>query len=217
MVTAALPRRGLQIFPLTLTRDGRLAKAVELERLARAAESATDCFVFCHGWLYDQTEAREEAARFFALLDTALRPLGDRVVPLRLGLHWPSKPFADPDRTAGAAADQGRPSSSAPSPGTLARRVRSLSDCCSSSARAEVPLGPEEESSSTALVRQSARPAPRERDALAASRAQLLAHEAAGGAGGRAAGARAAGAALGARRTGLRGFTSSATPSARSS
>ena len=58
--------------------------------------AATDCFVFCHGWLNDQTEARDGALRFFAHLDTALQPLRDRVVPLRLAIHWPSRPFADP-------------------------------------------------------------------------------------------------------------------------
>jgi hypothetical protein len=98
---APLPRR-LDVLPLTLAKDGRLANEAQVERLARGAASATDCFVFCHGWLYDEVEAREDAARFFALLDGALAPLGERVVPLRVGLHWPSKPFADPELTRGA-------------------------------------------------------------------------------------------------------------------
>jgi len=96
--TAFSPRR-LDILSLTLTKDGRLAKEAEVERLGRAAASATDCFVFCHGWLYDEAEARDDAARFFALLDAVLAPLRDRVVPLRVGLHWPSKPFVDAGRT----------------------------------------------------------------------------------------------------------------------
>ena len=100
----ARPRRDVvlrrrDVLPLTLTRDGRLANEAEIERLTRAAGTATDCFVFCHGWLYDEAEARRDAGRFFALLDGALMPLGDRVTPLRLGLHWPSKPFADGDVT----------------------------------------------------------------------------------------------------------------------
>ena len=105
MATTAPPRHGLEIVSLTLTKDGRVANDVQVERLAKAAESATDCFLFCHGWLYDEAEARQEAARFFALLDGVLAPLGQRIVPLRLGLHWPSKPFADNalTRAAGAA------------------------------------------------------------------------------------------------------------------
>ena len=102
--TAAPPRRGLDVFPLTLTKDGRVASGVQLERLAKAAGSATDCFLFCHGWLYEEAEARQEAARFFALLDGVLAPLRERIVPLRLGLHWPSKPFADRGLTGAAGA-----------------------------------------------------------------------------------------------------------------
>jgi hypothetical protein len=61
--------------------------------------------VFCHGWLYDEVEAQQDAARFFTLLDDALAPLRERVLALRVGLHWPSKPFADPDLTRGAEGD----------------------------------------------------------------------------------------------------------------
>jgi hypothetical protein len=88
------PRRGPEILPVTLTKDGRLVDRVQLERVAKAAGSVTDCFLFCHGWLYDEAEARQESACFFALLDGVLAPLRARIVPLRLGLHWPSKPFA---------------------------------------------------------------------------------------------------------------------------
>jgi len=93
--TAPPPRRGLDVYPVTLTKDGRLANNRQVERLAKAAGSATDCFLFCHGWLYDEGEARQDAARFFAVLEGVLAPLRQRVVPLRLGLHWPSKPFAE--------------------------------------------------------------------------------------------------------------------------
>lgn len=98
---APLPRR-LDVLPLTLTKDGRLANEAQVERLAKFAASATDCFIFCHGWLYDEAEARQDAARFFSVLDGVLAPLRERVVPLRVGLHWPSKPFADPGLTRGA-------------------------------------------------------------------------------------------------------------------
>jgi hypothetical protein len=95
MVVPAPPRRSREILPVTLTKDGRLADRVQLERVAKAAGSATDCFLFCQGWLDDQAEAHEKSVRFFALLDGVLAPLRERIVPLRLGLHWPSKPFAD--------------------------------------------------------------------------------------------------------------------------
>ncbi len=145
--TATPPRR--DVLPIMLTKDGRLANDVQLERVEKAAASATDCFLFCHGWLYDEVEARQEAARFFALLDGALAPLRERVVPLRIGLHWPSKAFADAAITRGAA-----------SPGlwpNLERRIvrrvggrvpkdssgfsRLLGDLCA----AEIPASPEEE------------------------------------------------------------------------
>jgi hypothetical protein len=70
-----LRRRGLDVLPVTLTKDGRLANEVQLERVAKAAGSATDCFIFCHSWLYHEGEARQETARFFALLDGALASL----------------------------------------------------------------------------------------------------------------------------------------------
>jgi hypothetical protein len=84
---------------VTLTKDGRLANQVQLQRLAKAAQGATDCFLFCHGWLSDEAEARLQSTRFFALLDSALARLRDRIVPLRVGLHWPSRPFASPELT----------------------------------------------------------------------------------------------------------------------
>jgi hypothetical protein len=146
-IPSAPPRR--DVLPISLTKDGRLANDAQLERVERAAASATDCFLFCHGWLYDEAEARQEAARFFALLDGAMAPVRERAVPLRLGLHWPSKAFADAALTRDAV-----------SPGLwpdlerrIARRVggrvlkdssglaRLLSDLCA----AEIPASPEEE------------------------------------------------------------------------
>jgi hypothetical protein len=144
MVTTTRHRRSLQIFPLTLTKDGRPARAAELERLANAAASATDCFLFCHGWLYDEAEARRDSARFLALLDGVLAPLHDRVVPLHVGLHWPSKPFADPDPSPGVQDQALWPE--------LERRVRArrgkgqqLAGLLLNLCRAEIPASPEEE------------------------------------------------------------------------
>jgi hypothetical protein len=138
---------------LSLTGDGRLTNPRSLDALQQRLRSATDCFVFCHGWLYDQAEAREGAQRFFGYLDAALRQLGERVVPLRVAIHWPSKPFANGEA-------QGRAARAEPSPdafgalGELGRRqpgllARLIPPLC----EAEVPLGPEEELELDALVR----------------------------------------------------------------
>ena len=143
-----------EVILLPLKPDGRLAHPGAIDAFEDRLARATDCFVFCHGWLYEQIEAREEATRFFALLDTALRPLGDRVVPLRLAIHWPSKPFAEPapgrqpangqmaPEIAGGLGDLARSD-----PGLLGQLMAVLVE-------AEVPLGPEEELELDALVRQ---------------------------------------------------------------
>jgi hypothetical protein len=99
MREAPKTRTDRAILPLTLRRDGRLAQSVQLDRLAKAAATATDCFVFCHGWLYGEAEAAHEARRFFALLDQALASIRERVAPVHVALHWPSKPFADAELT----------------------------------------------------------------------------------------------------------------------
>src|SRR5437867_376254 len=80
---------------ISLTRDGRLVDRASLDRVGAGLAGVTDCFLFCDGWLHHEAEAREEAARFFALLDIAMLPLGERVKPLHVALHWPSKPFGD--------------------------------------------------------------------------------------------------------------------------
>jgi len=49
---------------LSLTRDGRLANPRPLDALQQRLAPATDCFVFCHGWLNDQAEAREAFIRY---------------------------------------------------------------------------------------------------------------------------------------------------------
>src|SRR5262249_6886497 len=80
---------------LSLTRDGRLSDPRPLDTLQQRFASVPDCFVFCHGWLNAQAEARQGAERFFGHLDAFLKPLAERVVPLRVAIHWPSKPFAN--------------------------------------------------------------------------------------------------------------------------
>jgi len=80
---------------LTLTHDGRLRDEALIPRLLEAGRSATDCFVLCHGWPYDDDEARAEAGRFFGLLDQAMTPLRNRVAPLRVALRWPATPIPD--------------------------------------------------------------------------------------------------------------------------
>jgi hypothetical protein len=156
--TAPPPPRRLDVLPLTLTRDGRLANEAQLERLAKAAASATDCFVFCHGWLYDAAEARQDAARFFTLLDSVLAPIGERVTPLRVGLHWPSKPFADDARMRETAGEGLWPE--------LDRRLASGSRGRARQAdlallrelyAAEIPRSPEEEAELDLLARVLAR------------------------------------------------------------
>ncbi len=152
------PRRGLDVLPVTLTKDVRLVNDVQLERLAKAAGSATDCFLFCHGWLYDETEARQEAARFFALLDGVLAPLRERIVPLRLGLHWPSKPFADAALTRGTVPTGLWPAierrSMMRSRGRFSHaELPALRDLCA----VEIPRSPEEEAELDGLARRLAR------------------------------------------------------------
>lgn len=139
---------------LSFMSDGRLASPRPFEVFRERLGAATDCFVFCHGWLTDQAEARDGALRFFAHLDTALQPLSDRVVPLRLAIHWPSRPFADPTpaRRAGQPkvmpAPLGRLGELAHhQPGTLASVIAVLCE-------AEVALSPEDELELDALVRQ---------------------------------------------------------------
>jgi hypothetical protein len=151
---------------LTLMKDGRLANDAQLDRLAEAAGAATDCFLFCHGWLYDEAEAHQETARFFALLDGVLAPLRPRIVPLRVGLHWPSRPFADPDLTRGVA-DGGLWPELERRVGDRSRRrpvknnshgraghsdVALLRELCA----AEIPRTPEEEAELDALARRLA-------------------------------------------------------------
>jgi hypothetical protein len=146
---------------LSLTHDGRLVSPRPFDTVRERLRTATDCFVFCHGWLHDQAEARRGAERFFSHLDEALRPLGDHVVPLRVAIHWPSKPFAD------VGSDRRRclpelPPAPVGSLGELARRAPgSLARLMAPLCEAEVPLGPEEEIELDALLRQTHAGAPR--------------------------------------------------------
>ncbi len=70
---------------LSLRRDGRIVNPAAQEALRQWLPGTTDCFVFCHGWLNDATEARGAAERFFARLDRALRPVREPMVPLPRG------------------------------------------------------------------------------------------------------------------------------------
>ncbi len=153
MATTTSRRRAFDVLPVTLTKDGRLANEVQLERLAKAAGSATDCFLFCHGWLYDEAEARQEAARFFALLDGAMAPLRERVAVLRVGFHWPSKPFGDPELTRGAPGHGLWPElerrQKARTRASHADVATLLLDLC----RAEIPGSPEDEAELDVLLR----------------------------------------------------------------
>src|SRR6266545_5208568 len=144
--------RDLDFVLLPLTRDGRPADPASLDTLQARLPAVTDCFVFCHGWLYDREEARQEAARLFSLLDGALGPLGDRVVPLRVAVHWPSKPFGD-EATRGADGTHPEPELlwglgdvTRGEPGRITRLLLTM-------AEAEVPRSPEEELELDGLLR----------------------------------------------------------------
>jgi len=153
---AAPPRREAEWRFLSLTADGRITDRKALDWVLTAAPAANDCFVFCHGWLHDEAEARHEAARFFALLETALAPVRERVTPLRLALHWPSRPFADaPGAEAAALLPVIRHV-----PKAVACTV--LSQLCDS----EVPASPEEEAELAGLRHRLRHPEPAGASAL---------------------------------------------------
>ena len=138
-------RQGQDLIVLSLTPDGRLRNEAVMTRLLEAGRSATDCFLYCHGWRYDEAEAREDAARFFALLDQALVPLRHRVAPLRVALHWPSKPVSE---APGESFTEGLL-------GVLRRVPAALSGALARQlCEAEVPEGPEEEAELDGLRRQ---------------------------------------------------------------
>ena len=162
-------RRGREIHLVTLAKDGRLVDGVQLDRVAKAAASATDCFLFCHGWLYDAAEAQQESARFFALLDIVLAPLRARIVPLRVGLHWPSKPFADlPPTKATAAVGLWPEVERRASNGSRRREPHRDAAVLRDLWAVEIPRSSEEEAELDALARQLRR-ADRERGMLTIS------------------------------------------------
>ena len=157
----SLRPRGREMILIPLTRDGRPAQPRALDALEDRLPAATDCFLFCHGWLYDEAEARQDAERFFAHLDGALRPLGERVAALRVAVHWPSKPFAEPEAGARNPGEALRPEwlsglgdLALSQPGLLDRLMARLIET-------EVPLGPEEELELDALLRRIRDGAPR--------------------------------------------------------
>ena len=139
---------------LSLTRDGRMVNPLAFDALEERLPTATDCFLFCHGWLVGPAEARAGAERFFSHVDGALRPLGDPVAPLRVAVHWPSKPFAEPEGESRSAKDELSPELlgslrelARARPGLIERLIAPLCET-------EVPLGPEEEIELDALIRQ---------------------------------------------------------------
>jgi hypothetical protein len=139
---------------LSLAHDGRLTNPGALEMLHDRLATATDCFLFCPGWIADHLEARDAAARFFSRLDGALLPLRNRIVPVRVAVHWPSKLFETSVGEIGFAGDERRPGILG-SLGEQARlRINVLLRLLGSLCAAEVPLGPEEEIEMDALVRQ---------------------------------------------------------------
>src|SRR5262245_23431182 len=150
------------VLVLAFTPDGRLASARPWEVVRERLGGATDCFVFCPGWLHDATEARAAAVRFFAHLDTALQPLRGRVTSLRLAIHWPSSPFAElePPRLADPEtlpAPLGRLGElTCLEPGALASVLALLSE-------AEVARSPEDELELDSLARQIGDSAHRDR------------------------------------------------------
>jgi hypothetical protein len=148
--TPGPPRQGFDVHFLALARDGRLARPDALEAIASRLAGVTDVFLFCPGWLDDAGEARRESQRFFAALEAARRPLGDRLVPLRVALHWPSRPFPDLDDRAPGLWPALAPRLRRGSGRTAAEAWRLLADLCAE----EVPLGPEEEAELDGLVRE---------------------------------------------------------------
>jgi hypothetical protein len=151
----ALPDHDVLLFQLA--RDGRLTNPRVLDVLRVRLPAATDCFVFCPGWVEDPVEGRDAAARFFSLLDAALAPARERVRPLRVAVHWPSRPFAVP---ATPSRDGGGSEEDAPAiVGCLADLARGGSDVLrpliQGVCELEIPLGPEEELELDSLVRQA--------------------------------------------------------------
>src|SRR5262245_19539803 len=131
---------------LTLNRDGRIADPYALDRFQAGLPVATDCFLFCPGWLEDRQEVRQAAARFFSLLDGALQPLGDRVIPLRVAVYWPAKPFGNTPDDLEPEIFRGMSDLRRRQPGVFSRLLLTI-------AEAEVPRSPEEEYELDGLLR----------------------------------------------------------------
>jgi hypothetical protein len=80
---------------LRYTSDGMCASPKAAADLINALRSntATDAFVFCHGWNNDWPAALARYTSFidgFAALSRVARPLRRRFAPLLIGLAWPS-------------------------------------------------------------------------------------------------------------------------------
>jgi hypothetical protein len=142
-VVAARPTRR-EIVSLPLTHDGRLPRRDVLERLKTSIEPATDCFIFCPGWLGGSCEARDASTRFFSLLDAALAPLRDRIRVARVAIEWCS--------TLGGATSTG--DELWPELRRLVNGGRGgMRSVLAALARVEVPASPEEEAELDLLLR----------------------------------------------------------------
>jgi hypothetical protein len=114
--------------------------------------------VFCPGWLGDESATREATCRFFALLETVLAPLRDRIRVARIAVQWPSTPFGDAVQGSSDDADDLLPTLRHDRNGAregMDSRVRQL---LVDVARAEVPTSPEEEAELDRLLRELTNP-----------------------------------------------------------
>ncbi|MBK6797030.1 MAG: hypothetical protein IPG76_09645 [Acidobacteria bacterium] len=81
--------------------DGSLLSAIVVKEIAETP--VTDVFLMSHGWLGDINDAQAQYDKWMANLLSCKKDIEKMKVvrpgfkPLLIGLHWPSKPFADED------------------------------------------------------------------------------------------------------------------------
>ena len=97
-------------FPIEFDKNAKLVKSQQVEDLKTALRSGTttDLIVISHGWNNDIADAKDLYARF---LETARQLIEAGQLPsaagrqfVVLGVHWPSKKFAERDLIPGGAA-----------------------------------------------------------------------------------------------------------------